>query len=94
MGENQYAKNHRLSLDNRKKAVIYGITEVGSFDTDEVVLVTEAGVLTVKGKDLHVIRLEVDKGELEMAGTIDSMVYSENHNVKKTALGILGRMFK
>lgn len=94
MGENQYAKNHRLSLDNRKKAVIYGITEVGSFDTDEVVLVTEAGVLTVKGKDLHVIRLEVDKGELEMAGTIDSMVYSENHNVKKTARGILGRMLK
>ena len=68
--------------------------QVGSFDTDEVVLVTEAGVLTVKGKDLHVIRLEVDKGELEMAGTIDSMVYSENHNVKKTAPGILGRMFK
>ncbi|MBQ7707760.1 MAG: sporulation protein YabP [Lachnospiraceae bacterium] len=94
MGENQYAKNHKLSLDNRKKAAIYGINNVDSFDTDEVVLVTEAGILTIKGKDLHVIRLDVDKGELEMAGTVDSMVYSENHNVKKTALGILGRLFK
>lgn len=94
MGENQYAKNHKLTLDNRKKAVIYGITEVVSFDTDEVILVTDLGVLTIKGKDLHVIRLEVDKGELEMAGIIDSLVYSENHNFKKTASGILGRMFK
>ncbi|MBQ9232523.1 MAG: sporulation protein YabP [Lachnospiraceae bacterium] len=94
MGEIQYAKNHRFSLDNRKKATIYGITDVESFDTDVVVLVTEAGVLTIKGDNLHVIRLDVDKGELEMAGTIDSMVYSDNHNVKKTAAGILGRMFK
>ena len=87
MGDIQYAKNHKLALDNRKKAVIYGITKVCSFDTD-------IGMLTIKGKDLHVIRLDVDKGELEMAGTVDSFHYSENHNIKKTASGILGRMFK
>lgn len=94
MGDIQYAKNHKLALDNRKKATIYGITKVCSFDTDEVILDTDIGLLTIKGKDLHVIRLDVDKGELEMAGMVDSLQYSENHNIKKTASGILGRMFK
>ena len=94
MEDGKYAKSHTLSLDNRKKAAIYGIREVESFDTDEVILQTDIGMLTVKGKDLHVIRLDVDKGELDMAGTIDSMVYTENHNIKKTATGILRRMFK
>ncbi|MBQ9198900.1 MAG: sporulation protein YabP [Lachnospiraceae bacterium] len=94
MSDIQYAKNHKLTLDNRKKASIYGITEVVSFDTDEVILVTDIGVLTVKGKDMHVIRLDVDKGELEMAGTIDSMNYTEKKDIKKTASGIIGRMFK
>ena len=94
MEDIQYAKSHKLTLDNRKKATIYGIREVVSFDADCVILETDIGNLTIKGKDLHVIRLDVDKGELEMAGTIDSMVYTENHDMKKTASGILKRMFK
>ena len=94
MGDIQYAKSHKITLDNRKNAAIRGVTEVVSFDEDCVVLETEQGILTIKGKDLHVVRLDVDKGELEMAGEVDSMVYTQKHDVRRSASGLVGRLFK
>ena len=55
------------------------------FDLNEVLLETEQGMLIVKGKDLHVNRLSLEKGEVDLAGQIDSVAYSEvHHNAKKS----------
>ena len=51
-------------------------------------------MLTIKGHDLHVGRLSVDKGELEVDGSIDSYVYSDVVSVAKKGESFLNRLFK
>lgn len=94
MDGTQYPKGHNLSLVNRKHGSLNGVREVISFDTDLVELATEQGLLTIKGNELHVTRLDVDKGELEFSGHIDNLSYSEIKNPKDITKGVLKRLFK
>ena len=50
-----------------------------SFDLNEILLETEQGMLMVKGSDIHVNRLSLEKGEVDISGNIDSIAYSEIH---------------
>ena len=77
MEEKQYAKAHKLLLNNRRTGTVSGVTDVISFDIAEILLETEQGMLTIKGADLHVNRLTLEKGEVDIEGRIDSMAYSE-----------------
>ena len=45
---------HRLLLEQRKTLSLGGVQDVKSFDENEVLLVTVCGVLTIRGKELHV----------------------------------------
>lgn len=94
MEDRNHEKSHRLSLGNRRSGSLTGIRKVISFDPEMVVLETEQGNLTVKGHEMHVTRLDVDKGELEFSGTVDSMTYSEPRSAGHVTSGILKRMFK
>jgi len=48
-----------------------------SFDIHEILLETEQGMLMIKGDDLHVNRLTLDKGEVDIDGKLDSFTYSD-----------------
>ena len=64
--------------------MVTGVLDVLAFDLNEVLLETEQGMLMVKGKDMHVTRLSLEKGEVDLAGQIDSVSYSDvHHNTKK-----------
>ena len=65
-----------------------------SFDVGEIVLETELGLLTIKGQELHVSRLTLEQGEVDIDGKIDSMVYSGNAGSKGKGESLLGRLFK
>ena len=67
------SKNHKLVVNNRKTSLVTGVLDVLSFDLNEVFLETEQGMLMVKGSDLHVNRLNLEKGEVDLSGTIDSI---------------------
>lgn len=84
---------HRIVLTSRKTAVISGVLDVLSFDTREVLLETEMGILLLKGDDLHVNRLTLEKGEVDLDGRIDSVAYSENSHLKGED-GFLKKLFK
>ena len=84
MEEKQYAKAHKLLLSNRRTGT----------DIAEILLETEQGMLTIKGADLHVNRLTLEKGEVDIEGRIDSMAYSEVTDFHKAGASILGRLFK
>lgn len=94
MEEVHITKGHRFSLDNRNQGHLTGLREVESFDAELVVLATEQGRLTIKGRDLHVTRLDVDKGEIDFSGSVDSMVYSEIRTAGQVTTGVLKRLFK
>ena len=67
-------KAHKLVVNNRKTSMVTGVLDVLSFDLNEILLETEQGMLLVKGTDLHVNRLSVEKGEVDLSGTIDKDV--------------------
>lgn len=85
--------NHKIVLTGRKTAVISGVMDVLSFDTREVLLETDMGILLLKGDDLHVNRLTLEKGEVDLDGRVDSIAYSENNHLKGED-GFFKKLFK
>lgn len=85
-------KPHTLVLDNRKILNLSGISNVDSFDEESVVAYTDIGELNIKGKNLHIAKLDLDTGEMILDGKIDSMVYSNSQNIGSK--GILSRIFR
>ena len=69
--------NHLLSLDDRQRLVATGILDVDRFDEKAVVLITNRGVLTIEGTELHINRLSVEKGEVAIEGQVDRLGYAE-----------------
>ena len=91
MEERSGIRAHACRLENA--ASLTGVGEVVSFDENQVVMDTDMGLLTIKGKDLHVSRLTVEKGEMEVEGQIDSLTYSSNEAYRKAGQSILARLF-
>lgn len=83
---------HRLILSQRREGTITGVTDVFSFDEHEILLKTSQGMLTVKGKELHVSRLELEKGEVELAGQVDALLYTGQEPKQKQG-SLLSRLF-
>jgi sporulation protein YabP len=85
---------HRVTLTDRSGGSFLGVTDVVSFDTSEILLETKLGMIHIRGNDLHVGRLNLDKGEVDMEGRIDSLQYSEVKDAAKTAESLIGRLFR
>ena len=93
MDERQLVKAHKVSLNNRSFGLITGVREVISFDAMEIILDTEQGILMIRGQELHVSRLTLEKGEVDIDGRIDSLTYSDA-GYGKSGESFLGRLFK
>ena len=87
------SKNHKLVVNNRKTSLVTGVLDVLSFDLNEVFLETEQGMLMIQGEELHVTKLTVEKGEVEIEGLVYSMVYSDDGYMKGEKGGLLRRLF-
>ena len=87
MSEIQMA--HSLSLDQRKKLTMTGVTEVLRFEDTSVVLQTELGTLTVLGQDLRLKTLSTDGGQMAVTGEVSALTYEE----PRPAGGWLRRLF-
>ena len=87
------AKSHKVLLSNRKSGAFSGVVDVLAFDVGEILLETELGMLLIKGHDLHVNRLSVEKGEVDLSGNIDSIAYS-GVNQNTPGESFLSKLFK
>lgn len=92
--EEKMGLSHKVNLYNREKGTLTGILDVISFDENTIVLDTDMGLLTIRGKDLHVSRLTLEKGEIDIEGRTDSLVYSPNESYRKSGQSLLTRLFK
>ena len=86
-------RQHKLMLTNRRTCTISGVNDVLSFDVNEILLETEQGMLMIKGNELHVSRLSLDKGEVDIDGRIDSLTYSEVSDYSKKGESLIKRLF-
>ena len=92
MEEKKSRQMHSIQWKDRTQGSVTGVTDVLSFDEHSVILETEQGMLSIKGKDLHIGRLMLEQGEVELEGTPDSIMYSGSSPVAKGTL--LRRMFR
>lgn len=86
-------KVQNLLLENRERLTVTGVIDVESFNDENIIVDTELGILTIKGEDLHISRLNLDNSELNVEGDIVSFEYSESESRSK-GLGFFSRMFK
>lgn len=88
------AKGHNIMMQNREIVSITGVLDVLAFDEENVDIETEMGMLTIKGTELHVNKLNIEKKELEIEGEIESLIYNEGESFAKKGNSLLGRLFK
>jgi len=92
MEEKVTQKGHKIQLNERKQGIITGVKDVISFDPEMILLDTYMGVLTLKGKDLHVKRLTLERGEVDVEGEVDNLIYTQSKSAKRAAFA--SRLFK
>lgn len=85
---------HKIQVISRSQSNITGVNDVLSFDAGEILLETEQGILMIRGQELHVNRLTIDKGEVDVDGRIDSLTYSDPTGYGKSGETFMSRLFK
>lgn len=83
---------HRVAITERETITVDGVSNVESFDDQEVVLDTTAGMLMLRGKEFHIKQLNLDEGNLTIEGYLAGLEYAEE--IGKKARGFLGRLLK
>lgn len=83
--------NQNIIMENREKVSITGVIDIHSFDDELVLAQTELGILTIKGEDLKMNKLNLDNNELVVEGQIVALAYSDGGHNKK---GIMNKLFK
>lgn len=85
---------HKLMLTGRRTCSISGVNDVLAFDNQEILLETEMGMLMIKGGDMRVGRLSLDKGEVDVEGKVDSLIYSEAVGGQGKQDSLFSRLFR
>lgn len=82
-----------LLLTDRERLVVNGVEDVESFNDECVILYTNMGILTVKGSELHINKLNVESGESIVEGIINSCEFQDK-DVRKRGESMFSRLFR
>lgn len=85
--------NHNITITERQNIKITGVNKIDSFDNEEFLVETTAGLLGIKGVDLEIIKLDTYEGTIIIKGIINALSYLDDKNIKKEN-GMLARLFK
>ena len=90
--EKRNAMRHNIIIEERKNAVISGVAEVDSFDEEKIVLFLSDCVLTVRGRGMHITKLSIETGDVNITGDIYTVEYSGDDERKSG--GLISRIFR
>ena len=71
---------HNAILEGRKRLSVSAVTDVCSFNENEVKLTTSMGLLKVEGSSLKVNKLSVETGDVLIEGKINALIYLEKED--------------
>ncbi|OON92951.1 MAG: sporulation protein YabP [Candidatus Epulonipiscioides saccharophilum] len=78
-------KKHEIILTERKKMLITAIKDVFSFDEQLIELETIDGYLDIRGSNLHIVKMNLESGEMLVEGKINNIeYYNGTHDKKKS----------
>lgn len=84
---------HDVIMRGRKTLDITGVKQVESFDNEEFLLETVMGFLSIRGQNLQMKNLDVDKGIVSIKGKVFDLIYLDEHQGDK-AKGFFSKLFK
>ena len=82
---------HNCILEDRRTLSVSGVNDVDSFDEQTIVAATDAGELTIRGEKLHITRLSLEIGELQVEGNISALSYAD---IAPKSNGFWGKVFR
>ena len=88
--EEKTNKKHTLNLVEREKMVLSGVKEVFSFDEQLIELETSKGYL----ENLHIIKMNVDEGDIAIEGTVCEIIYHDSVGIGKKKGSVMSKLFK
>lgn len=85
---------HTLYIGAQGNCKITGVRDIAGCDEELIEVCVSDKRLSIKGSALNISKLDIDTGILEFSGSIETISYAEQKNIKKKAATLLGRMFK
>jgi sporulation protein YabP len=86
-------QEHDVIMRGRKLLDITGVKQVESFDNEEFLLETVMGFLSIRGQNLQMKNLDVDKGIVSIKGKVFDLVYLDEQHGEK-AKGFFSKLFR
>lgn len=83
-----------ILLESREKLTVSGVSDVLSFDDQIVIIATELGLLTIKGENLKINKLNIDTSDFILNGKVNSLSYSEGDFEGNKGTNLLSKIFK
>ena len=84
---------HDVIMRGRKLLDITGVKQVESFDNEEYILETVMGFLSIRGQNLQMKNLDVEKGIVSIKGKVFDLVYVDDQSGDK-AKGFFSKIFR
>lgn len=94
LGNNMKNKSHHMLVRDRKSMEISGVKKLESLNSEEFVLETSLGYMTISGVDLEMTNLNIDKGDIAISGYVTKIEYYDHQDEKTTNKGFFNKMFK
>lgn len=83
---------HNLNLKDRKYLELSGVKVIESFDSQEFLMETNQGWLSIKGNELSLAKLDTENGFVIIKGFIISLEYLNKKNNEKESF--IAKLFK
>jgi len=87
-------KRSYLTLENRSKMTLDGVTEIVSFNDEQIMLKTVLGNMDIRGEELKMNKLDVQNGDVMISGKISYVVYTTEEKKQRKQNGIIARLFR
>lgn len=76
-------ERHNVTIENREITNITDVRGIDTFDEEEVCIQLNEGGIIIRGKNLHIQKLDLDAGEAIIAGEITTLAYMKKSPDKK-----------
>ena len=76
MASGENVKTHNLDIKNRKVTSLTGVEKVKNINSSTFEGKVAGYHITIQGDGLELTKLDLDKGEVEISGTVNSLKYS------------------
>jgi sporulation protein YabP len=92
--EEKMTRKHIVNIVDREKLSLTGVIDVFSFDEGIIELETSEGYIEIKGDGLHIVKMNIDDGDMVVEGTITELIYHDSQGVVKKKGSIMSKLFK